>query len=99
MNDCKVCIHYDCCCGWTSKEVIDSLDEAVEEGVCRECEYFEEVKQGHWTFPDHGGISYYKCSRCGYEIEKPLTYTRDDVKKYRKYCTYCGAKMKEEQNA
>lgn len=49
--------------------------------------------EGHWTFPDYGGISYYKCSCCGYEIERPLTYTRDDVKKYRKYCTHCGAKM------
>ena len=50
-------------------------------------------KEGHWTFPDHGGISYYKCSCCGYELERPLTYTRDDVNKYRRYCTHCGAKM------
>ena len=68
-----------------------------ESSMCKICEltYFISIvpKQCHWTFPDHGGISYYKCSCCGYEIERPLTYTRDDINKYRRYCTYCGAKM------
>ena len=99
MNDCRVCIHYNACCAWTSKEALDSANEAMLEGDCLECNNFEEVKQGHWTFPDHGGIAYYKCSCCGYEIERPLTYTRDDVKRYRKYCTYCGAKMFRESPA
>ena len=50
-------------------------------------------KEGRWLFTDYGGISYYQCSCCGYEFERPLTYTRDDVNKYRKYCAHCGARM------
>ena len=56
----------------------------------------EEPKEGRWLFSDYGGIRYYQCSCCDYELEIPLTYTKDDVKKYRKYCTKCGAKMSEE---
>ena len=52
-----------------------------------------EPKEGRWLFSDYGGIHYYQCSCCDYELEIPLTYTKDDVKKYRKYCTNCGAKM------
>ena len=56
-------------------------------------EGYRQQKEGHWTFPDYGGISYYQCSCCDYEFERPLTYTRDDVNKYRKYCAHCGARM------
>ena len=52
-----------------------------------------EQKEGRWLFTDYGGISYYQCSCCDYTFERPLTYTRDDVNKYRKYCAHCGARM------
>lgn len=53
-------------------------------------------KVGRWLFSDYGGIHYYQCSCCDHELEIPLTYTKDDVKKYKKYCGYCGAKMSED---
>ena len=53
-------------------------------------------KKGRWLFSDYGGIHYYQCSCCDYELEIPLTYTKNDVIKYKKYCTNCGAYMIEE---
>lgn len=93
MNDCKVCIHYDCCCGWTSKEVIDSLEEAVEEGICYECKYFKAQRVGKWVVAkterawNNAEVPYmHKCSLCGNEqASQDLT----------PYCPYCGAKMEE----
>ena len=92
MNDCKVCIHYDCCCGWTSKEVIDSIEEAVEEGTCRECNYYEPKKIGKWIdIPAYGGSGWQidgrpvqpkSCSACG-----------DVYSKAYNYCPRCGARM------
>ena len=89
MIDCKVCIHYDCCCGWTSKEVIDSLDEAVEEGTCRECNYYEPKKTGTWEkrtwiIFDSEKVGF-NCSECNTTWDAPT-----------KYCPNCGAKMTEE---
>lgn len=52
-----------------------------------------ESKVGRWLFSDCGGIHYYKCSCCNYELEVPLTFTKNDVIKYKRYCTSCGAKM------
>lgn len=87
MIDCKVCIHYDCCCGWTSKEVIDSLGEDMEEGACRECNYYEPQKIGKWIDisiePDR---VHWKCSSCGKETNLP-NYDKAN------YCFNCGAKM------
>lgn len=88
MNDCKVCIHYDCCCGWTSKEVIDSTNEAMEEGDCYECEYFKQQKIGKWipasTKPGvHAGM---KCSEC----KARITY-REYNNGQHLYCHKCGA--------
>lgn len=74
------------------KEVVGYILEAPVAEVI-------EVKQGHWTFPEYGGIRYYQCSCCDKELEIPLTYTKNDVIKYRRYCTYCGAKMSGEENA
>lgn len=28
MSSCKDCVHYECCCEWVSKEIIDSSCEA-----------------------------------------------------------------------
>ena len=90
MNYCKVCIHYDCCCGWTSKEVIDSLEEAVEEGTCRECDYYESKKIGKWipasTKP--GVYAGMKCSEC----KARITYS-EHFNGQHLYCHKCGAKM------
>ena len=90
MNDCKVCIHYDCCCGWTSKEVIDSIEEAVEEGTCRECNYYEPKKIGKWipasTKP--GVYAGMKCSEC----KARITYS-EHFNGQHLYCHKCGAKM------
>lgn len=61
--------------------------------ACLDIVTLEEQKVGRWLFSEYGGISYYQCSCCDYDLEIPLTYTKDDVKKYRKYCTNCGAKM------
>ena len=96
MNDCEVCIHYDCCCGWTSKEVIDSLDEAVEEGICRECNYYEPKKVGKWNFIKYVGEPYCRCSNCGKDYPMPSHWTEYDVGEYCNYCINCGAKMTED---
>ena len=96
MNDCKVCIHYDCCCGWTSKEVIDSLDEAIEDGDCRECNYYEPKKIGKWVFKKYVGEDYYRCSCCGQEYPFPPNWCEYDIHEYLKYCSACGARMTEE---
>lgn len=53
----------------------------------------DEPKEGRWLFSDYGGIHYYQCSCCDYDLEIPHTYTKDDIKKYKKYCVHCGAKM------
>ena len=36
MN-CKGCIHYECCCGWTSKEAVDMASETASP-----CNYFKD---------------------------------------------------------
>ena len=38
---CKDCIHYECCCGWTSKDAIDMTSYAMNDGVIAECEHFK----------------------------------------------------------
>ena len=95
MIDCKVCIHYDCCCGWTSKEVIDSTNEAMEEGDCQECNYYEPKKIGKWIWinqatgymePPYGDTC--KCSECGFII--------DVSEAHFKHCPECCAKMTED---
>ena len=90
MIDCKVCIHYDCCCGWTSKEVIDSTNEAMEEGNCRECNYYELKKIGKWV-PASTKPGVYvgmKCSEC----KARITYSEYNNSQHL-YCHKCGARM------
>ena len=96
MNDCKVCVHYECCCGWTSKEVIDSIEEAVEEGICYECKYFEQQKIGKWiSASTKPGVQIgMKCSLCGARIKYSEFFNGNH-----NYCYKCGARMiKDEQS-
>ena len=40
---CADCIHHECCCNWTSKEIIDSTDyDAIKHGIILECKTFED---------------------------------------------------------
>ena len=81
--------HKSCMGCWRRTDGCDKyilLNKLVEEGCRLE-------RQGRWLFSNYGGIHYYQCSCCDAEFERPLTYTKDDVKKYRKYCSACGARM------
>lgn len=39
---CADCIHYESCCDWTSKDVIDMTSNAINEGVIEECKHFKD---------------------------------------------------------
>lgn len=91
MNTCKDCIHYNVCCDWTSKEAIDSTDDAVNDGVCRVCDHYTPtadvvaVRHGTWYHGTENGAVYAKCSACG----RKMNYSCYGYA----YCSLCGAKM------
>lgn len=104
-NDCTKCLHYEVCCGWTSKEAIDAANAATDEGVCQECPYFKplsdvvEIRHGHWecAYDDKLGETRVTCSVCGdYRDINGCFISVDNKPLYREdnYCPCCGADMR-----
>lgn len=81
MIDCKVCIHYNCCCSWCSKEIIDSTNKAMNDGDCLECRHFEKQNTGTWS---NYSSTMMECSNC----KKHVPYHRYT------FCPHCGSKNK-----
>ncbi len=72
--------------------------EIVRQGYDQIIKY--PIKEGSWIFLEHAGgsMKYYKCSCCNIEYPIPSTWNTQDVIKYLKYCSTCGARMKEQAN-
>lgn len=96
--DCEKCIHYQICCGYTSKEAIAESNRAMNNGESLLCFMYKptadvvEVRHGEWISKciaiSSSGFEWYMhtCSNCGdfYKTVLPNGY---------KYCHNCGAKM------
>ena len=92
MTDCNICIHYEACCVWTSKQALAAANEAVKEDGCLECKHFKKQTIGIWiehvekpAWLEDDVDVYYECSCCGI---KNFGETN--------YCPCCGARMMEE---
>ena len=52
-----------------------------------------ERQEGKWIFNKWAYQEYYRCSCCKKDFPLPPAWTANDIKKYLKYCSICGAKM------
>ena len=76
-RECNKCIHYEVCCDWTSKEALDAAYEAVNEGVCKDCDHFN---------PTADVVEAVRCKDCKFwgiphanDVEKSHYCCRDNM--------------------
>jgi hypothetical protein len=94
--DCEKCIHYQICCGYTSKEAIAESNRAMNNGESLLCFMYTptadmvEIVHAAWVWGEICSSKGYCCTNCG------AGFTGENaewIAKEHKYCPNCGAKM------